>query len=524
MSTTVTPSTDPPEAARGGGDLPAHVRVAVIGAGFGGLGAAIALRQSGIDDFIVLERAEDVGGTWRDNHYPGCACDVPSHLYSFSFAPNPDWTRTFSRQPEIWAYLRDTARRFDVLDRVRFGAEMLAAEWDESDERWHLSTARGSLTADAVIAAPGGLSEPSIPELPGIERFGGTLFHTARWNDDHDLTGERVAVIGTGASSIQVVPSIAPKVGRLTVFQRTPAWVMPRMDRAIPRWRRRLFRHVPALQGLARGAIYWSREMLVLPLMHPVLMKRLEQVAKRHLATQVRDPRLRARLTPDYRMGCKRILISNEYLPTFNRTNVQLVSSGISEIRESSILAEDGTEHEVDTIILATGFHVTDFPAAQRIRGRGGRLLAEDWRNGSSAYRGTTVTGFPNLFLITGPNTGLGHNSMVFMIEAQLQYVIDALRTMDAFGLRSIEVRPGVQEAYDAHIQRRLKGSVWSTGGCASWYLDANGRNTTLWPGFTWPFRRQMRRFDVDGYAVTPEHGGPAEGAAQRSSVAATLG
>ena len=491
-------ATAPPDA------LPAHVRVAIIGAGFGGIGAAIQLIKDGERDFVVLERGRDVGGTWRDNHYPGCACDVPSHLYSLSFAPKSDWSRTFARQEEIFDYLRETADRFGVTPHVQLGHAVEAVTYDEEERRWSVRTARGELTADVVIAAVGPLSEPSIPDLPGAERFRGPAFHTAAWDDELDLAGKRVAVIGTGASAIQVVPTIAPLIARLEVFQRTAPWVMPRLDRPIPRWRQRLFRRLPAAQKVVRGWQYWSRELVAIGLMHPRLMTVLERTGREALARQVHDPEVRAKLTPTFRMGCKRILLSNDYLRTFNRANVSLVTEGIREITESSIVTADGVEHEVDVIIWGTGFHVTDFPVAERISGRGGRTLAHQWRGGLAAYKGTTVAGFPNLFFVLGPNTGLGHNSIVFMIESQLRYVMSALREMRREGLATIEVRPDAQDAYNDEIQRRMRGSVWTTGGCASWYLDANGRNTTLWPGFTWPFRRQTERFDRGAYDAEP--------------------
>jgi len=485
--------------------LPGHVRVAVLGAGFGGIGAAVQLIKAGERDFILLERGDDVGGTWRDNHYPGCACDVPSHLYSFSFAPKPDWSRAFATQPEIYEYLRETAGRFGVMPHVRLGHAVLEVRFDEPTGRWEVRTDRGSLTADVVISAVGALSEPSIPALPGVERFRGPAFHTAEWDESIDLSGRRVAVIGTGASAIQVVPEIAGQVAHLDVFQRTAPWVMPRLDGPIPTWRQRMFRLLPFTQKLTRGWQYWTRELLALGLLHPRLMTRLERVARAQLRRQVKDPEVRAKLAPTFRMGCKRILISNTYLPAFNRDNVSLITDGIREIRESSVVTEDGVEHAVDVIIYGTGFHVTDLPMAERLHGRGGRSLAQASGGSLAAYKGTTIAGFPNLFMLLGPNTGLGHNSVVFMIEAQLRYVMSALAALRREGLRTLEVRPDAQDAFNQEIQRRMQGTVWMTGGCASWYLDASGRNTTLWPGFTWPFRRQTARFDRLAYVGQAE-------------------
>jgi cation diffusion facilitator CzcD-associated flavoprotein CzcO len=478
------------------------VRVAIVGSGFAGLGMAIRLREAGIEDFVVLERAHDVGGTWRDNSYPGCACDVPSHLYSFSFAPNPEWTSTFSPQPEILDYLRGCAQRYGVLPHIRFGHELLDASWDEDVQRWRLQTSRGDLTAQLLVLGTGPLSSPAIPDLPGLERFEGTSFHSATWDHDHDLDGERVAVVGTGASAIQFVPQIQPRVGRLHVFQRTAPWIMPRPDRPLRSWERRLYRALPAAQLLMRASIYWARESFVLGFRHPRAMRLGQRLALRHLRRQVADPELRRRLTPTYRVGCKRVLISNDYLPALGRENVEVVTDAIREVRPRSIVTADGVEREVDTIVFGTGFHVTDMPAAERVRGRDGRALAEVWAGSPQAHLGAMVAGYPNLFFLVGPNTGLGHNSIVFMIESQCNYVLDALRLMEAGGAAELDVRPEAQAAYNAHIQEQMRGTVWTSGGCASWYLDARGRNTTLWPTFTWPFRERTRRLDPAHYEL----------------------
>jgi cation diffusion facilitator CzcD-associated flavoprotein CzcO len=482
---------------------PRSVDVAIVGSGFAGLGMAICLKQAGIDDFVVLERADDVGGTWRDNTYPGCQCDVPSHLYSFSFAPNPGWSRTFSRQPEIQDYLRRCTDEHGVAPHLRFGHEVTAAAWDEDAQVWRLDTAGGPFNARLLVAAPGPLSEPSIPSLPGLERFEGTVFHSAQWDHDHDLTSERVAVIGTGASAIQFVPQIQPRVDRMHVFQRTPPWIMPHPDRPISRTERRVYRVVPAAQRLMRAGIYWARETFVFGFLHRRLMQLPERIARRHLRSQVPERGLRAKLEPDYAIGCKRILISNDFYPTLSEPNVEVVSESIREVRRSSVVTADGVEREVDTIIFGTGFHVTDMPIAQRVRGRGGQLLADAWRDGMEAHLGATVAGFPNLFIVPGPNTGLGHTSMVFMIESQIAYVLDCLRVMRERGIGAVDVRPDAQAASNAEIQNGMKGTVWLSG-CASWYLDASGRNTTLWPGFTYRFRQRTRRFDPTDYTLSP--------------------
>lgn len=481
------------------------VTVAVIGAGFGGIGMAAMLGRAGIPDVVLLERAADLGGTWRDNSYPGAACDVPSHLYCFSFAPNPDWSRSFSPQPEIWDYLRRVAGAEGVTGKIRFGHEVTAARWDPAACLWRVETTAGTLTARFLVSAAGPLSDPLIPELPGLGSFEGTVFHSATWAHDHDLTGRNVAVIGTGASAIQFVPRIQPAAGRLTVFQRTPPWILPRRDREITRIERWLFRHVPLTQRAARAGIYWGREAYATGFVRkPDVMRAAEALALRHMRRQVSDPGLRARLTPSYRMGCKRILLSSDYYPALTKPNTTLVTDPIAEIREKSVVCRDGTVHDADTIIFGTGFHVTDFPVAQRIYGAGGRSLARLWSapGALTAYRGTTVAGFPNLFVLTGPNTGLGHSSQVFMIEAQIRYVVAALTRARASGAHRIEVRPAAQAGYDRRVNRKMRRTVWVTGGCRSWYLDASGRNITLWPDFTWAFARQTRRFDSGSYEL----------------------
>lgn len=493
----------PPPADAGERERPDH-EIAILGAGFAGIGLAIRLRQQGIEDFVVLERAADVGGTWRDNTYPGCQCDIPSHLYSFSFAPNPDWSRLFPTQPEIWEYLRDCAARFGVMGHVRFGCEVDGARWDGDAGLWRIETARGPLTARVLALGQGGLSEPALPPIPGIDRFEGTIFHSARWDHDHDLRGERVAVIGTGASAIQFIPYIQPLVDRLTLFQRTPPWVMPHPDRPVRAWERRLFSRLPFTQKLLRAGIYAFFESRVLPFTkRPDLMKMGERIALRHMRAQIPDdPELRRRLTPRYRMGCKRVLMSNTYYRALAQPNADVVTEPIAEIRERSIVTTGGAEHDVDTIVLATGFHVTDLPMAAWVRGRDGRTMAEVFAGSPQAYLGTTVAGFPNLFLLTGPNTGLGHNSIVYMLESQFNYVLGALRAMRARGADVLEVLPEAQQRFNAEIQRRMTGTVWTTGGCASWYIDRNGRNTTLWPGWTWEYRRRTRRFDPAPYRL----------------------
>ncbi|HEX2072846.1 MAG TPA: NAD(P)/FAD-dependent oxidoreductase [Geodermatophilus sp.] len=486
-----------------------EVRVAIIGSGFAGLGMAITLRRRGERDFVVLERADDVGGTWRDNHYPGAACDVQSHLYSFSFAPNPDWPRSYSEQPEIQAYLQATADRYGVREHCVFGAEVTAARWADATRRWHITTTAGEFRARVLVSAAGALADPTYPDIPGLRSFAGTVMHSARWDDEHDLTGERVAVIGTGASAIQIVPAVQPRVASIAVYQRTPPWIVPRTDRPVRAWQRRLYRYLPWLQRAVRGLLYVLRELLVVGMAkNRRFLKPVGKLARAHLHRQVRDPRLRAALTPDYTIGCKRILISNDYYPAVAAPNAELVTAGIAEIRPHSIVTRDGVERPTDTIVLATGFHVTDLPIAERIAGRDGRTLAQVWEDGMASNRSTTVAGFPNLFLLVGPNVGVGHTSMVYMIESQLAYVDDALRTMDAEGLEVLETTPQAQEAYRTLIARKSRGTVWLAGGCASWYLDGHGHNTTLWPDFTFRFRKLTRRLDRENYVGVPAAAG----------------
>ncbi len=483
--------------------------IAIVGAGFSGLGMAIRLKQEGIDDFVVLERHEDVGGTWWVNTYPGCACDVPSHLYSFSFAPNPDWTQTYSTQPEIRDYLLGLAREHDLYRHTRLNTAVESAAWDEEAGRWQLETSGGPVSARVMISGQGALAEPSIPDLPGLDTFAGTIFHSARWNHEHDLRGKRVAAVGTGASAIQFVPAIQPEVAQLDVYQRTPPWVMPHPNRRIRDREKALFRRLPGYQKLVRGGVYSGRELLVLGFVkRPRIMKLVERIARRHIRDQVPDPELRRKVRPDYTIGCKRILPSNAWYPALGQPNVDLVTSPIREVRPHAIVCEDGTERAVDTIVFGTGFHVADMPVGEWVRGRGGRTLMEAWNGSPRAYLGTATSGFPNLFMLLGPNTGLGHSSMVYMLESQLNYVLDAVRTMRARGTATAEVRPEVQEAYTREIDARMRGTVWSTG-CASWYLDATGRNPTLWPDWTWRFRRRTRRFEPAKFLLAPAAGPP---------------
>jgi len=480
-----------------------HVRVAIAGAGFSGLGMAMALKQDGIEDFLVLERADDLGGTWRDNTYPGCACDIPSVLYCWSEDQSPSWTRAFASHSEIWQYMRDVVARHALLPHLRFGHEVLSMRWDEHRACWELETTGGTFTAEAVVSAVGGLSEPAVPRLPGIERFGGKTFHSARWDHEHDLRGCDVAVVGTGASAIQFVPEIQPHVRRLHLFQRTPPWVMPRENAEIaPRWRQRFARHPPLLR-LVRWVVFSLHETLHLAFTHPSLMAVLERRARRHIAEQVPDPALREKLTPNYRLGCKRILGSNTWYPALCADNVEVVTSGIREVTPTGIVDHDGREHRVDTIIFGTGFHVTDPPVAATVTGREGKTLAETWQGSMNAHLGLGIAGFPNFFMLLGPNTGLGHNSVVLMAEAQIAYIRQALAHMRRNHLATIEPTPEAQSKFVMQIDCDTTGSVWTAGGCVSWYLDSTGRNSTLWPGSVRAYQRRLARFQPSEHRFT---------------------
>jgi cation diffusion facilitator CzcD-associated flavoprotein CzcO len=488
--------------------LPDHVGTVIVGSGFAGLCAAIKLAGAGYD-YLILERGDDVGGTWRDNSYPGCACDVPSHLYSFSFSPNPDWHHSFSRQPQILDYLRGIARDYGVLPHVRLRTAMTAARWDDATSRWTIETERGTLTADRLVSAMGPLSAPSLPAVPGLESFEGTAFHSAAWNHDHDLSGERVAVIGTGASAIQFVPHVQKAAQHMTLFQRTAPWVLPRRDRRYATWERRLNRVLPAVQRTVRAQMYAFRELVLIGFLKPRILAKVERVGLRHMRSAVSDPTLRTKLTPHFRLGCKRVLASNDYYPALAAGNAEVVTDPIVEVLPHAIVTTgpDGTrtEHPTDTLIYATGFLVTEPPAAEMIWGSDGRRLADQWSaDGMSALRGLTIAGFPNLYFLVGPNTGLGHNSIVLMIEAQVRYLVDLLIKADRAGLGVVEARASVQQAYNVELQRKLVGTVWDVGGCQSWYLDKRGRNTTLWPTFTFTFMKQLRTADLDEYDLRP--------------------
>jgi cyclohexanone monooxygenase len=480
----------------------------IIGAGFGGLCAAIKLAEDGETGFLVLERGDDVGGTWRDNTYPGACCDIPSQLYSFSFARNPEWTSSYSPQPEIWAYLRRVAQKYAVLDRTLFETELLCATWHDDAQVWRCRTSAGEIEATTLITGTGGLSEPRLPDIDGLATFGGAVFHSARWDHDARLDGKRVAVVGTGASAIQIVPELQRVAAHLDVYQRTAPWVIPRNDRRYPALERRALRRFPALARLYRTGIYWAHEGYVPAFTwQPRLGAPAEKAAAANIRRGIDDPELRAKVTPHFRVGCKRVLRSNTYYPALAASNVDVVTDPIRRVTADAVVtghdAHDEQTHPVDAIVLATGFWTTELPIAERVVGRTGRTLAEEWSDGGmSAYKGTTVHGFPNLFMIGGPNTAQGHTSVVFVIESQVAYIRDAVRTMRREGFGAVEPRADVQRRYNARLQRRMRRTVWSRGGCTSWYQDAHGRITTLWPRSTVTLRRMLARFDAGAYDV----------------------
>lgn len=473
--------------------------VVIVGSGFAGLCMAVRLKQAGIDNFIILEKDKEFGGTWWANSYPGCAVDVPSHLYSFSFAQNARWTRRFAHQEELLAYTRSIVRDFGLEPHLRVATALEGAAFDEQGGYWQVQTSGGELTSKCVVGAIGSLNRPAIPELPGIADFAGAVFHSSRWDHGYDLRGKRVAVVGTGASAIQFVPEIAGQVAHLDLYQRTAPWVLPRPDRAIGATEQRLLAAVPALQWLYRAMVYVHFESRAMWYVHlPRVLGVAQWEAKRHLHKQVADPVLRAKLTPDYSLGCKRVLLMNTYYPTLTRSNVDVVTDPIAQVRANSIVTAGGEEREVDAIVFGTGFDVEHTLDAVKVRGRGGKLLFVDDKQG---YKGCAVAGFPNYFTITGPNTGLGHNSMIYMIESSVTYVLGAIKAIRAGQLHSVEVKPEVQRAFNVDLARRMKGTVWSSG-CKSWYLDKDGKNFTLWPGFTFVYRRMTRRFDIENYLV----------------------
>lgn len=484
---------------------PVRTRAVIIGTGFSGLGMAIALQKQGFgaDDVVILEKADDIGGTWRDNTYPGCACDIPSHMYSFSFEPKPDWTHMWSLQPEILDYLKGVTAKYGLRRYVRFNAHVDRARWDDAELRWHVFTTDGQeFIAQFLVSGAGALHIPLMPDIEGIDEFSGAAFHSAQWDHSVDITGKRVAVIGTGASAIQLVPEIVKDVAELQVYQRTPPWVMPRPNNALPEWVRRTFTEVPGARAAMRVAIYWLHEVVGFGMTkQPWLLRVGAWLGKWNIRRAVKDKSLRRKLTPDYRAGCKRILNSDTYYRGIANPKTQVITERITRMTPTGIVTFDGVEHPVDVVVFATGFHATDSYSYVDIIGPGGEDLVDRWnREGVEAHRGVAVADMPNLFLLLGPNTGLGHNSVVFMIEAQIRYVAQAITAVDKAGVQAVAPTRRAQDEFNADLQGDLSKTVWNTGGCRSWYMDSHGVNRILWGGMTWQYWLATRRFKRDEY------------------------
>lgn len=474
-------------------------QVIIIGGGFAGLGAAIKLKEAGIHDFILLEKAHELGGVWRENTYPGCACDVPSALYSFSFEPNPDWSRVFAPQAEIKKYLHNIAYKYQIMLNVKLDTEVLFAQWSEQDQCWIIQTNRGEFRSQFSIMACGPMHEPVLPDVKGIQEFKGQIFHSARWRHDLDLVGKRVAVVGTGASAIQFVPQIQPVVEKLTVFQRTAQWILPKSDIDLPKPVQMLFKYLPFTQQLLRGGVYGIFETINGGIQSPTVMKQFQRLAGFNLKFSIKDKELRKKLTPDFIIGCKRILQSNNWYPALAQPNVEVIASGLSEVQGNTLIALDGTTCEADIIILATGFEIAEPPIAKRVFNRYGQSMADVWQGSPEGYKGTMVENCPNGFLMFGPNIAVSSSAFI-IIEAQLTYIVDALKQAIDLGIRSIEPNPKLVKAYNEKVQQALQTTVWNQGGCQSYFLDRNGRNSVAWPWTTFELKKQLKSFNLNEY------------------------
>lgn len=478
--------------------------IAIIGAGFGGLGMAIRLLQSGIRDFIILEKADDVGGTWRENQYPGAACDVQSHLYSLSFAPKTDWSKRYAEAPEIFAYIQDLVQNHNLKNYCQFNSEVKSASYQENDCEWHLELNNNrKVIAQFMVLASGPLHVPQIPHIKGIEKFKGKVFHSSHWDHEYNLTDKNVASIGTGGSAIQYIPKIAVEVKNLYVFQRTAAWVIPRDERTYHALDKKLFSRFDWFRKIHRARLYWSNESRVVPIVQPQIMKYGQKLAEAFIRYQVKNKATAKKLTPDYIMGCKRILISNTYFPTFNRPNVELITEGIQEVRENSIITQDGKERPIDCLTYGTGF-ITDpriYLNSFACYGQNGLELKDAWKTGAESYYGICTKGFPNLFQLLGPNTILAHNSVIFMIESQINYILQLIQLVKRTQCEAIVVKDDIQEQFNHDIQEQLKGTVWQSG-CVSWYQQDGGKNFALWPTYTWKYWLQTRKPNPAAYRL----------------------
>ncbi|TCO52817.1 flavin-containing monooxygenase [Actinocrispum wychmicini] len=487
-----------------GGKPTPHVQVAIIGTGFSGLGVAVKLLENKVTDFVVLERADEVGGTWRDNTYPGVACDVMALLYVYSFAQKSDWKSTFGTRDELFDYLRGIADRYGVRPHIKFNHEVVGAQWDERLRRWNIQTSQGDYTAQVLVAGSGYLSDPVIPNIPGINEFQGKIMHSSKWDHSYDVKDRKVAVIGTGASAIQFVPAIQPEVGHLDLYQRSAPWVMPKPDKPNKGLHGWALKNFPGYRAFRRGFNKRGREILSFIFSNPnIAAKTVQGNAEKYLKKSVPDAELRARLTPNFVVACKRLLFSNKWYPAIQADNVEIIDGEVGRVTPTGIVGSDGKERAVDAIILGTGFQATKRPIAAKLTGRAGITLEQQWdRSGMKAYRGTTVAGFPNLFLMLGPNTTLGHSSQTLMIEAQMNYVIDAVNTINKRGLASVEVQSDVQERYNEFVEKAIEGTAWDPATCNSWYVDSTGRNPSLWPMKTSKFTKSTKKFDVQAYQV----------------------
>ena len=476
----------------------------IIGSGFAGLCAAIKLKEQGEHNFIILERNDWLGGTWYDNHYPGAECDVESHLYSYSFEPNPNWSKQFSAQEEILRYMENCAEKYDLKKHLQFNTNITKGVFDEAQGIWNITDDTGkTYSSKVVVSCAGGLSQPSYPDIKGIDTFKGKMFHSAKWDKTFDLKNKTVAVIGTGASAIQIVPAIAPDVKQLHLFQRTPPWIMPKPDKQISSLRKWLYNHLPFTQQLYRGRLYWQHELMAFGFIkNQGLLKLGGKLSLRYLKQSVKDEVLRKKLTPNYVMGCKRVLLSNEYYPALQRSNVEVITDGILQINETGVLTKDGKQRNVDAIIIATGFQAAENVSRFELKGRNGLDMSESWKNGAEAYLGVAVSGFPNFYIAPGPNTGLGHTSMILMIEAQVNLVIESIKALKKKGAKFIDLKKDVQQQYNLEIQEQLSHTVWQNGGCVSWYQMKNGKNVTLWPGFTFTFMKRTKKFEEEKYEI----------------------
>jgi len=481
-----------------------HLAAAVIGAGFSGIGVGKTLRENGIDNFLIFDRGETVGGTWRDNTYPGCSSDIPAVLYCYASNPNPDWKNTYATQPEVLEYLQRCSVEFGIEPMLRLQHELKSAQWDDAHNYWLIETSRGNYTANNLFVCTGYLSEPNIPDFDGLNSFKGEALHTAHWKSDLSLKGKRVAVIGNGASAIQLVPAIQPDVAQLDLYQRTAPWVTPKPEKEIQGFTAWAIQKIPGYQRLLRESIKWQFETLAFALRRPFMMKQIQKFWGHNLAKCIDDPELRERLKPDFVMGCKRILFSDTYYPALNNQNVSVISQGIRRITETGIEGVDGTNRPVDVIVFGTGFRANKLPIANRVHGKEGQKLSSAWKDGQVAHLGSTVSGFPNMFIVLGPGTTLSHTSMTLMIEAQLNYIGDYLRKVREQSISTVDVKHETMLAYRKRLDMDVDGTVWSrAGGCDSWYRDEHGRNTTVWPNYALKFKWLNRRFNTDDFEVT---------------------